>query len=253
MLLFKRILNDESAPGVPWVERRRAPRFTVHPQFPLRAVLSFIGRDDTGAPMSDSRHAWHWKGRLVDCSERGMRMQLGRGVRGDPGDECDLELTLEDYELSVPCHISNATATPQGTVLGLLLDIADEKTWRSYQQLLEVVALSSTLKPAFRHAKPDATGYLAEQYASDRPSRLTIWRHPANKAVVAFEFLLKESLVRAAAGQKLEFLAGTAAGEAKFLPPAREGEVRRLFHWVVLNLAPCVPEDVRAFLRYYAT
>lgn len=252
MLLFKRILN-EPEPGIPWVERRRTPRFNLHPDFPLKAVLSFIGRDDTGAPMSDSRQAWHWKGRLVDISERGLRMQLGRGVRGDPRDECDLELTLEDFEFNVPCHISNVRAEPQGTVIGLQHDIEDESTWASYRQLLEVVALGSTLKPVSRQAKPDATGYLVEQYGSDRPARLTVWRHPANRAVVAFEFLLKDTLMRVASGLEVEFLLGPDADEARPVPPSKEGEVRRLFHWVAPNIAPCVPPDVRAFVRYYAT
>lgn len=252
MQLFKHILK-EPEPEVLWVERRRAQRFTLHPDFPLKSVLSFIGRDDTGVPMSDSRHAWHWKGRLIDCSERGMRMRLGSGVRAHPGDECDLLLTLEDFELTVPCHISNVRAEPEGTTVGLQHDIADEATWAAYQQLLEVVALSSTLKPAFKHTKPDPSGYWVEQYASERLARLTVWRHPANQAVVAFEFLLKEVLMRAAAGLEVEFLIGAQAAEVRPVPPSKEGEVRRLFHWVAPNLAPCVPADVRAFVRYYAT
>lgn len=252
MQLFKHILT-ESEPEIPQVERRSTQRFVIHPGFPLRAVLSFIGRDDTGAPMSDSRQAWHWKGRLIDCSERGMRMQLGRGVRGDVGDLCDLMLTLEDFELSVPCHISNVRAEPESTAFGLQHDIADEVTWITYQQLLEVVALSSTLKKTFKHTKPDATGYLAEQYASDRPARLTVWRHPANKAVVACEFLLKNTLMRAAVGLEVEYLIGLDAESIRPVPPSKEGEVRRLFHWAAPNLAACVPDDVRAFVCYYAT
>ena len=54
MLFFKRILKEpESATtAAPAVERRSEQRFRVSPDFPLKAVLSFIGRDESGAPMS---------------------------------------------------------------------------------------------------------------------------------------------------------------------------------------------------------
>ena len=97
--------------------------------------------------------------------------------------------------------------------------------------------------------KPDESGWLVERYASDRPSCLTIWRHPANGAVAAFAFQLKDSLVRATYGSRMEFLTGPDAQPAT---AAKALEIQRLFNWVLPNLASAVPEDVREFLKRYA-
>ena len=255
MLFFKRILKepekvpDPAPAAVPPVERRSMKRYVVNPQFPLKAVLSFVGRDDTGAPMSHSRHGWNWKGHLVDCSEQGARIQMGPVLKVAARDLCDLMLTVEDFELTVPCHIANIRHLADGVLFGLKHDIEDEQTRSAYGQLLEVLALGSTLKLQGKTTKPDASGWLVEHYASDRPSRLTIWRHPANAAVAAFAFQLKDNLVRATYGGRMEFRTGP---EARPATAAKALEIQRLFNWVLPNLATAVPEDVREFLKRYA-
>lgn len=255
MTFFKRILKEPEPAEVatPQIERRSVPRFTVSPQFPLKAVLSFVARDESGAPMSNTRHGWNWKGRLIECSELGARMQLGPGIRAEPAENCDLKLSVQAYEISVPCHIANISEPPEGMVLGLVHDLSDAAVRHDYLQLLEVVALGSTLKLQPKADQPDASGYLVEVYASDRPSRLTVWRHPANGAVAAFEFQLKDNLVRAAAGHGAEFLAHVAGTGSQPASNDQCLEIGRLFTWVVPNLAAAVPEDVRAFLQHYAT
>jgi hypothetical protein len=260
MLFFKRILKepepdlgpeaDGEAP--PPVERRGAKRFKVHPDSQLKAVLSFIGRDDTGAQMSNSRHGWNWRGRILDCSEQGVRLQMGPVVKAVLGDEGDLLVEMEDFLLKIPCHIVNITPQPAGLVFGLKHDIADETTGKAFRQLLEVIALGSTLRRKFKRNKVDASGYLTEQYASDRPSRLTIWRREDNHAPAAFEFLLKDSLVRGAEGRDLQYLAGADPASARAAPPEKGREIHRLFQWVVPNMAPVVPLDVRRYLLHHA-
>lgn len=132
MLLFKRILKEPepAADTVPLVERRSTKRYIVNPQFPLQAVLSFIGRDDSGAPMSNSRHGWNWKGRLIDCSEQGVRIQMGPTLKVAARDLCDLKLIVDDFELTVPCHIANIRENAEGPVFELKHDIEDETTRR---------------------------------------------------------------------------------------------------------------------------
>ena len=81
---------------------------------------------------------------------------------------------------------------------------------------------------------------------------LTVWRHPVDASVAAFEFRLQDNLVRAAAGQGAEFLADNAGTGSRPASNEQCVEIGRLFTWVVPNLAPVVPEDVRAFLQHYA-
>jgi len=254
MLFFKRILKEpepaeKAESPVPPVERRSSKRYLVNPLFSIKAVLSFVARDESGAPMSHSRHGWNWKGRLIDCSEQGARIQMGPVLKVEARDLCDLMLSVDDFELTIPCHVANIRESPEGPMFGLKHNIEEEGTWAAYRQLLEVLALGSTLKMQGKTAKPDESGYIVEKYASDRPARLTIWRHPADKSPAAFEFQLKDSMVRAAAGHALEYLDGA---DGRLATPAKSLEIQRLFRWVVPNLAAAVPDDVRAFLRFYA-
>jgi hypothetical protein len=256
MLFFKRILKEPVAatagPAVPEVERRNEQRFNVSQDFPLKVVLSFVARDASGAPMSSTRHGWNWKGRLIDCSEEGARMQLGPGVRVEAGETCDLKLSVQDFELTIPCHVTNLVDEPQGVVLGLNHAIQDAATMEAYRQLLEVIALGSTLKLQSKTSKPDASGYLVELYGGSRPSRLTVWRQPGKGGVAAFELILKDNMVRAAAGQRVEFLADIDGHGSQPATSEKCVEIGRLFQWVVPNLPADLPADVRAFLKHYA-
>lgn len=239
-----------AVPVVPLNERRGTARFPLQPGFPLKAVLNYIGRDDTGAPMSKSRHGWHWKGRLVDCSEVGARIQLGPGLRAVIGESCDLRLTVDDFEIVVPCHVTNLRELPEGMVFGLRHDITDQAVLRDYLQFVEVVALASTLHVRGR-PKPDASGYIVERYASPRPSALTVWRHPVDGAVSAIELILKDSMVRLARGLGPQYFAGDGRG-SRPATAMRSVEIHRLFRWVVPNLPPTMPADLRNFLGYFA-
>jgi hypothetical protein len=251
MPLFNSILQDP-ATGEPRTERRLEQRFAINPAFPLKAVLSYVGRDDTGAPMSHSRHGWNWKGRLVDCSEEGARMQLGSALKTTVGESCDLRLTVQQFELVVPCHVTNIQEEEGALIFGLKHAIEDPATLAAYRQLVEVMALGATLKLRTPERILDKTGYLVEQFANDRPARLTIWRDKASAGIVAFEFLLKENVVQAVAGQPMEYLMGT---DAKSVIPATASkamEIHRLYNWVLPNLPDEVPADVKDFLQVYA-
>ncbi len=253
MQLFKRILTEEEPAGeIAREERRSRQRFTINPKFPLKAVLSFIGRDENGEFLSSSRAGWDWKGRLINFSELGARMQLAPSIKVVDGDACDLRLTLDNYNLEIPCRTTNIRESPEGVFVGLKHDIADEATAKAYRQLLDTVALGVTLKPEFKKTKVDESGYLTEQYASPHQSRLTVWRNDPEKTVAAFELVLRDCLVRAAEEQSIEYLAGANADEAHRTSGIRLWEIQRLFQWVVPNLAPAVPADVRAFLQGYA-
>lgn len=258
MRFFKRIFKhpkpdpaDVPQP-VARVERRSTQRYAVNPKSPLKAVLSFIGRDTTGAQLSRSRAGWDWMGRLIDFSERGASMQLGAAALAARGDACELKLSLEDAVLEIPCHVTNIRVQTEGLIYGLKHDICDEATLAAYRQLLDVVALGTRLKLQFRKTEPDAIGYLVEQYASDRQSRLTVWRNQADRTVAAVEFLLRDCLVRAAEGHLIQYLSGADAATARRATPAKSTEILHRFQWVVPNLSPAVPADVRLFLQRFA-
>ena len=253
MLFFKRkfkVAEPASAEGkAPPVERRHSRRYRFNPKFPLKAVLSFGGRNDTTSPTGHPRPGWKWEGRLIDCSEQGVRIQMSAARKVSARDLCDLRLTVEEFNLTIPCRISNITGQAADLQFGLEHDLMDEATRKAYGQMLEVLALGSALVLQSKTAKPDASGYLVEHYASDRPARLTVWRLPKDKGVVAFEFLLQGNLVRTVAGEGVEY---RNAADGRPVPPAKAQEIKRLFQWVVPNVAEAVPADVRRILRRHS-
>lgn len=252
MKFFNRILKQAEIDATEErsAERRGKPRYPISPDFALQAHLRPPATGpEAGREKTVSTDAAGWDCRVLDCSEDGIRVQMLPSFRVQAQALCHLILSVQSFELVVPCRIANVRHQGAHVIFGLTLAIEDEATWAAYWQFLEVVALGATLKLHRQTSKPDASGYTVESWTNSRPARLTVWRHPSGSALVAFEFRLKSYLVRAAAGGAVEFLTGSAARPTT---PARTEEIRRLFRWVVLNLNDSVPVDVRNFVRQFS-
>ena len=252
MLFFKRIMKLAEGTPAP-SERRRAPRYSVGAEFPLKAVLNLAGRDEFGNPLQSSGgDGWNWGGRLVDLSSSGARMQLPPAALTARGDACHLNLKLDHYHLVIPGRITHLREQRDCMLLGLALAPVEAETRHAYQQLLDLVALGASLKAA-KAAKIDDSGFLAEQYGGDHGSQLTVWRQSAPHHIVAFAFQLKNWLVRGRETKPgLEYFAAAPDQPTRPVAPAQGAEIHRLFRWVVPNLARTVPADARAFLQKYS-
>lgn len=251
MLFFKRILDVKklSTPS----DRRGGSRFAVKQGFPIKTVLNIHGRDENGHLLKSSDgEGWDWTGRLLDISFSGARMQLPRTVSAVRGDICHLKIDVQGFEVTVPAKLAHIADRRDSLVFGLALNTPASASAPAFHQLVELIALGATLRQV-RPLQPDDSGYLVEEYAGELGSRLVIWRHLAGRDVAAFEFLLKDFLVRGLAGRsQLECLAGADPAGARPVSGAKGAEIQRLYQWVVCNLAPAVPADVCHFLRQHA-
>ena len=270
MLFFRRILKKADLDQPAQSERRNAPRYLINPDFKLKASLSLTAREPskspspawepivslatmgpptrprTKSPVGGSRPGVRLHCRILDLSEGGARIQLERGTRIQARHLCDLSLLVEDFQLTLPCHISHAREHVDGLSFGLRYDAMADETWNAYCQLLEVVALGATLRLQRRSKEPGESGYFEETYVNNRPARLSIWRHPDTCEIAAMEFRLRTHLVRQLKDGAPEYLTGAANRPAT---EAQEEEIRRLFKWVVQNLPSEIPSDIRNFLR----
>jgi hypothetical protein len=248
MLFFKRILDTKKAEAPS--DRRVAARYAVLPGFPLKTVLGIVGRDELGQPLKGE--GTDWTGRLINLSFSGARVQMPPTILAQRGDSCQLKLDMQGYLLVVPGRIAHVAERRDSLVLGLTLDLEASSTAVAYRQLVELVALGSSLRLT-KPLQPDASGYLIEEYAGEPSSRLIIWRQMVGRDVAAFEFQLKDCIVRGLAGREgLECFAGTDTKNARPASGAKGEEILRLYQWVVLNLATDVPPDVRDFLQLHA-
>lgn len=250
MQFFKGILQESGDEAVP-EERRSGERLAIGADFPVKSMLSFIGRDEHGELLGGRRANWNWKGRIVNCSEVGANMRLAPSVRATKGDACDLKLSLEEIDLVIPSRIVNLRETEEGVYCGLKHEIEDLGTEKAYAQFLEILALGATLQPSFRKTQPDDSGFLPEQYASSWQSCLNVWRRQSDKTTTAFEFVLKDCMVRAVKDHEMECFTGTPTTGTKPATSFRIWEIKRLYQWVVPNLSRKVPADVKKFLNRY--
>ncbi len=251
MLFFKRILGD-STPEIP-SDRRGGPRYPIGPSFPLKVVLNTVGRDEMGQLLQSKDGAgWDWSGRLINLSPTGARLQVPATMHSHKDDACRMKFEIEGYELVVPGRIAHITERRDSFIYGIQLDTSGPDIGKPYRQLFELIALGAALKPT-QAPKPDESGYLAERYAAEEFSSLDVWRAGSDKAVVAFDLRLNDCHVRGLAGETgLQFLLNVEGEKPQAAAPEQRAEIERLFHWVVPNLSPEVPEDVRAFLKKHA-
>jgi hypothetical protein len=254
MLFFKRILDVRKTSG-DTINRRAASRFVVNPGFPVVAVLNIAGRDEFGRPLSKAKRGEGWDSpvQLINLSTTGARVQVPLTVKAQRDDFCRLKLDVQGYQLIVPGRIAHVAADGGSHVFGLVLDLGAANTAAGYRQLIDLVALGSSLILT-KASQPDDSGYNVEEYTGEPASRLSIWRSLASGDVIAFEFQLKDCLVRGHDGSTgVECFTGTDAKTAQPAKTEQAEEIKRLFQWVVLNLAPAVPADVREFLQSRAT
>jgi len=252
MLFFKRILN--AAKGAKTSrEKRRTNRYALNPAFPLRAVLSLTGRDNFGNPLKASDNkSWDWKGHLVNFSSCGARIELPPAALAARGDECHLKLTLDRYQLVIPSRVAHLREHRDHVVFGLELNLTESQTRQAYRQLVDLVALGSSLK-LVKNVRPDDSGYLVEQYGGKEDAMLTVWRESAWQMVAAFELKVKDYYIRGTAKNlKLQYFAAGADKVLKPVAASMNAEMQRLFQWIVPNLTDAVPVDVQDFLKLHA-
>jgi hypothetical protein len=244
MLFFKRILDTKKTEVAS--DRRGNSRYPVQPAFPIKSILNITGRDDAGQPLKTE--GIDWTGRMIDLSSAGARIQVPRTVMAERGDFCRLKIDVQGYVLVVPATIAHVATRADSLLFGLALNLDASQTAAAFRQLVELVALGSTLKQV-KALQPDPSGYMVEGYAGEPASRLVIWRHMVGREVAAFEFQLKDCSVRGLADRpELEFFSGADSTSRRATGPKAD-EIKRLYQWVVQNLAPSLPSDVRDFLH----
>lgn len=263
MLLFKRLANLKRDFLARLTDKRRAERFPVGPEFPLRATLNLAGSDNLGRIKQQERGSGRdWSGRLINFSASGLSVQLPSAaitVRGEP---TLVALTIEMHRLQIPAEVAHFRVFPTHATCGLKMKFEDSVQETAYLQLLESVVLGATLKPvstsSFGRNPP---GLVREEYRSDSKAQLSAWRDMKSRALDSFELRMHDHLVRGEAARagievytRQESTAGKVACSAPgFSHSAGEhAEARRLFRWVAPNLSRTVASDIRKFVLGFA-
>lgn len=250
VLLFKKILGFKG-PGEA-SDKRGATRYPVGIKYPLKAKITLIGRDGEGNVLkADDRRAMDWGGQIVNMSTSGVSLRLHPAAMGERGENCRLKLELDHRLFEIDGAIAHFWAGPQHATLGVALAFPDAHTQKAFRQLVEPVAVGSSLA-AVPKVKQDVEGLRKEQYLSDEENILSIWRDLGGKVIEHFELRTHGFYIRGSA-QSPSLQIGAIAGTKAGLTPTQTNEVRELFKLIVPNIPKAVPADVRAFLDRFAT
>lgn len=248
MLFFKRIL-DFSPGAIAQKEKRRNSRFAVGPGFPAKAVLNFAGRDGNGDQNTDGE-GQDWGGWLVNLSGSGASLQLHPAALAKRGEAARLRLKVDGAGLEIPGSVAHFRTYANYALCGVALDFPDELVKKSYLQLLEPVVIGASFKAVdSKRVRQDTPDLRKEQYQGDSAARLTVWR--SADGIAGFDLQIGSySIAGSNTSPELD-VAGDGAASGKDLSEAEKEELRRLFQWIVPNLAKAVPADVRKFVTRF--
>jgi len=247
VLLFKRILNFKRDFLAKLRDKRRSSRFAVGPRFPLEARVNLTGSNLEG---SKPGSGYDWGGKLFNISASGVGLQLLRAAATVRGERTELRLDLEDFRLVIPCVVAHYRTYPNYSVCGLELDFPDFDVQKAFLQLVEAVSTGATLAPvASRPTGGGRSGLVREQYRAANRACLSAWRDPKTRELDSFELVMEHHSIRgSAADGSLEV---RRSGKSDRVEAARDvdGEIRRLFRWIVPNAPKAVPADLRALME----
>ncbi|MBA4138674.1 MAG: hypothetical protein C0518_15320 [Opitutus sp.] len=233
MRFFSRILTSAHE-SLAKREKRLSSRYPVGDNYPVRVTLRL------DAQRRDVR--------LIDVSCNGASAELPPAHTVRRGQDGQISFTLGEDTLTLPCRVANVRQIRGRPACGLEFEFADTSKEEAYLQLVEPVALASSLEfinPA--KVEQSVPGLRLEQYEGTAPTRLRVWRSLAEKEISAFEFQLSDYLVRWSDGMpELELIR---SGSSRALSEAQRNELIWLFYLTVPNLPKSVAPDVREFLK----
>lgn len=250
MLLFRRIFDFQKKDVQQAVEQRLNRRYVPGRQFPLRVTLRDGGRESAA--------------QVHDLSTTGLALVIEPAAAPAAGGGVDLRLELDAHRLDLRGHTAHLRPAGEGVLCGLSLAFDDFTGLKSYLQLLQPVAIGSTLVAVDpSRVQQNEPQFLKQVYRGESDSVLSVWLEKKfGTPLHSFEFGMHDYFVRAeaAVGVLEVFLREQidAIHKGKITTPVFDTsggateEIRQLFRWVVPNLPAAIPDDVREFMHRMA-
>lgn len=263
VLLFKRILNFQQSDGG-LLDKRGAKRYTVGGKFPLKVKITLSARDAKGQPLPASKSSpMDWGGQLINLSNTGANIRLHPAATTASGENCRLVLELDHQLFELDATVAYYRLGQQYVSCGVVLKFPDSYTQKAYQQLMEPVAIGSSLEAVSAvRVKQDLPGYQKEQYHGESETVLNVWRDDSGKNPKLIELLMHDFSIRGnteAPGLSISFRDGAKVGKRVSRPAFpismsrdHQAEVRQLFQYVIQNLGKGIPADLWKFLELLA-
>ncbi len=248
MLIFERIFNFEKA-KVEQLEKRLNLRYTPGPGFPLCGTVHHGGRD--------------YSAKILDVSSNGVGVLVALDTGITAGYHLRVDLGLGQHRLEIEARIAHLEPREEGLYLGLGLVFPKFELQKTYLQLLQPVVIGQTLQlMAADRVIQNEPRFSKQVFTGDPDVLLTMRREQmAGTPLHSFEFQLPDSFCRGILRQgtvapyALESLEANTAEQSQAVFETSGGlhdEIRQLYRWILPNLSPAVPDDIRVFLQRFA-
>jgi hypothetical protein len=249
VLLFRRIFNFEKAKVAQMTENRRNTRYTPGAGFPLQAYLHL------------ARYEWK-AGQVQNLSGMGIGLLLERETKTAAGQDLKVKLVLGGQELVLECRLVHVEPRPSGVFFGLDLIFDNFEKQKAYLQFLQPVALGQSLQPvAAERVVQNEPQFIKQVFRGEGDCVLTVWlAKTMGTPLHSFEFQMDEyfchadvqsGVLEAYLREKSDSHKGKLSNPVFDQTGGLRDEIRQLFRWILPNLSPAVPADVRAFLQRF--
>lgn len=250
MLLFKRIMDFPRTALARLRNKRRSARCPVAPGFPLKASVNLLGTDQPAKSRATVGSGQNWGGAVADLSSEGLRLWLPPAAITARGELSVITLTLDEFELRIPCTVAHFRTQAAGAWCGLSLQFENDTQRKGYQQLLEAVVMGAGFVVAKAPKAP--AGLQAERYRSEGKVILTVWRESAEGRVHCFELSMGGLAVRSDPERPALEVFSVEQENATVVTGQKKQEVLRLFRIVAANLPKTLPADLRQSMHALA-
>lgn len=250
VLLFKRMFDFKQAALARLRDKRRTERHPVAPGFPLKAVINLLGTDNPARNKMPVGLGRDWGGIVADLSGDGLSLRLPPAITTARGERSVLVLSLDDFQLRIPCTVAHFRTQAAGAWCGLSLQFEHDTQRKGYIQLLEAVVMGAGFVAAKAPKAP--AGLRAERYRSEGKASLTVWRERAEGRVHCFELSMGGVAVRSDPERPALEVFSVEQGNAMMVTGPKKQEVLRLFRIVAANLPKTLPADLRQSMQALA-
>ena len=231
-------------------EHRLNQRYTPGAAFPLQAYLSLAKYD--------------WRpAKVENLSGNGAGLLIAPGPNPVADQPARVQLVLGALKLEIDARLVHHQGRIKGIYCGVAYNFSDFPVQKAYLQLLQPIALGQSLKAVPTERITQNEPHLIKQvFRGESDSVLTVWLEKTmGTPLHRFEFQMQDYFCRAEAKTGvLEAYTREAADsfKGKLSNPVfdtsggLQDEIRQLFRWIVPNLSPAVPDDLRAVLQGFA-
>ncbi len=249
MLLFNRILDFEPDKVVQMGDQRLDQRYTPGPAFPLQAWLVINGKE--------------WPAKVANLSSNGIGLTVDPAAQPTARELVKIKLSVGKHQQVISAQLKHVRPASKGVYCGIGMNFDNFIVQKIYLQLLQPIIIGQSLQPVAADLVIQNEPQLIKQvYRGEDQAVLTVWlgKSPGTP-VHSFEFQMHDFFCRADAvvgvleaysREPTDSFKGKLSNPVFDISGGLQDEIRQLFRWILPNLPPAIPDDVRMFLQRFA-